>query len=321
MESPCRTELDANADYLDRLMRRRSFQALWPLFAKAPKPAKEMTESFSALCHLRPLMLKGRPCRVIHVGDGAHARTAALFALKSEAENISVDPLLNEPLVEAWRARYEVRRDLLKHHCAVPITAVPTAAVPIAVVLALASCAEGFSAAPAASRSVVQAGPQDIGAYRAIVEAGEIPALSVLDERGFFAEHAIDLPAADCGASLCVHPMLAVAPRFDGGNWTLAFIGMNTSVDPSALPQNPRHLVLVLDASATLARRTFLEARAATTAQCRGGSRRVAGSPCSPRCRARRASERTPRPGAPPGARARRDGRPPWRERARPDRR
>jgi hypothetical protein len=99
-----------NSNYLDRLMRRESFQALWPLFAKAPKPGKEMTESYSALHHLRPLMLKGSPCRVIHIGDGAHARTAALFSLKSEAENISVDPLLNLALIEAWRDRFGVRR-------------------------------------------------------------------------------------------------------------------------------------------------------------------------------------------------------------------
>jgi hypothetical protein len=97
-----------DASYLDRLMRRRSFEALWPLFAHASKPAKELTESFSALHPLRPYL--EAPCRVIHVGDGAHARTAALFALKTEADNISVDPSLNVALVEAWRSRFGVRR-------------------------------------------------------------------------------------------------------------------------------------------------------------------------------------------------------------------
>ncbi|HTV19930.1 MAG TPA: hypothetical protein VMG12_14695 [Polyangiaceae bacterium] len=99
-----------SGDYLDRLMRRASFEALWPLFAKATHPAKELTESFSALEHLRPFMPRAEPCRVIHVGDGAHARTAALFALKTQAENISVDPLINEPLVTEWRDRFGVRR-------------------------------------------------------------------------------------------------------------------------------------------------------------------------------------------------------------------
>lgn len=100
----------SSGSYLDRLMRRESFQALWPLFAKAPKPAKEMTESFSALEHLRPHLTKREPFRVVHVGDGAHARTAAMFALKTNAENISVDPLINTKLVEDWRDRFEVRR-------------------------------------------------------------------------------------------------------------------------------------------------------------------------------------------------------------------
>lgn len=96
--------------YLDRLMRRDSFEALWPLFAKATKPAKEMTESFSALQHLRPFIPEGGPCRVIHVGDGAHARTAAMFALKTKTENVSVDPLINTALVGDWQSRFGVRR-------------------------------------------------------------------------------------------------------------------------------------------------------------------------------------------------------------------
>jgi hypothetical protein len=99
-----------SSDYLDRLMRRESFQALWPLFAKAPRPAKELTESFSALVHLRPFLRRGGPYRVVHVGDGAHARTAAMFSLKTAADNISVDPALNERLLEDWRQQYGIER-------------------------------------------------------------------------------------------------------------------------------------------------------------------------------------------------------------------
>lgn len=104
------TEPAGQSTYLDRLMRRESFAALWPLFAKGPKPAKELTESFSALEHLRPLIRPGEALRVVHVGDGAHARTAALFAIKTNAQNISVDPVLNEPLVQAWRDDYGIAR-------------------------------------------------------------------------------------------------------------------------------------------------------------------------------------------------------------------
>lgn len=100
---------EPNSQYLDRLLRRGSFAALWPLFARAQRPAKELTESFSALEHLRPLLPSGS-CRVLHVGDGAHARTAALFALKTQAENISIDPVINVPLLEAWTREYGIRR-------------------------------------------------------------------------------------------------------------------------------------------------------------------------------------------------------------------
>jgi hypothetical protein len=99
-----------SSEYLDRLMRRGSFEALVPLFAHAERPAKEMTESFSALVHLRPFLSGPGPHRVIHVGDGAHARTGAMFSLKTKSENISVDPQTNVPLLEAWRERFGIQR-------------------------------------------------------------------------------------------------------------------------------------------------------------------------------------------------------------------
>ncbi len=103
-------EIDSSSDYLDRLMRRNCFEALWPLFAKAQRPAKELTESYSALVHLRPFMRPREECRVLHVGDGAHARTAAMFCLKTKAHNISIDPELNLPLVGRWRERFGISR-------------------------------------------------------------------------------------------------------------------------------------------------------------------------------------------------------------------
>ena len=104
------SEDTANSDYLDRLMRRGCFEALWPLFAKATRPAKELTESYSALVHLRPFMTGPGPYRVLHIGDGAHARTGAMFSLKTQAHCISIDPQLNLPLVDAWRERFGIRR-------------------------------------------------------------------------------------------------------------------------------------------------------------------------------------------------------------------
>jgi Ca-activated chloride channel family protein len=102
------------------------------------------------------------------------------------------------------------------------------------------------------SHAVVQGGAQDIAEFRSIVARGEVPAPEVLDEVGFFAEHAVDLPPAACGEDVCLHPMLAVAPRFNGANWTMAFIAMNSSVDPATAPRPPVHVVFALDQSSAL---------------------------------------------------------------------
>jgi Ca-activated chloride channel family protein len=99
------------------------------------------------------------------------------------------------------------------------------------------------------SRGVTQAGPQDIAFFRSLVEAGEVPESTLLDQVGFFAEHALEQPPAECGASVCAHPSLAVAPRFDPGTWTMAFVSLNSAVDPATRPREPMHVVLATEMS------------------------------------------------------------------------
>lgn len=99
--------------------------------------------------------------------------------------------------------------------------------------------------------AVGQGGAQDFAYFRSIVEAGGVPRPDTLDPVGFFAEHAFDLPIAGCGEAVCTHASLAVAPRFDGSNWTMAFLGMNTPLDPADLPRPAVHLVLAVDTSAS----------------------------------------------------------------------
>jgi Ca-activated chloride channel homolog len=99
------------------------------------------------------------------------------------------------------------------------------------------------------SLNVSMGGAQDFALFRSLVEQGEVPAPGTLDAVGFLAEHAMDLPPADCGNDVCVHPMLAVAPRFDGGSWQMAFVAMNTPVDASTLERPSLHLVVVVEPS------------------------------------------------------------------------
>lgn len=122
---------------------------------------------------------------------------------------------------------------------------------------ALAGCAASASSDPESpggpgtdghgSVGVGQGGAQDIALFRSIVEAGEVPDPETLDPVGFFAEHAADLPPADCGEVVCAHPMLAVAGRFDGSTWTMAYVGLNSSVDVSTRARPPMELAIVID--------------------------------------------------------------------------
>lgn len=102
------------------------------------------------------------------------------------------------------------------------------------------------------ARGLTQGGAQDIAAFRAVVAQGDVPSLELLDQVGFFAEHALDQPPADCGGVVCAHPMLAVAPRFGPGTWTMAFSSLNTPVDPTTRPREPLHVVLAVERSAAV---------------------------------------------------------------------
>jgi Ca-activated chloride channel family protein len=126
----------------------------------------------------------------------------------------------------------------------------------IACALLASACADSTAAgslngasSTEVTRGVTQGGAQDIARFRAVVQQGAIPAPSTLSDTGFLAEHALDLPPATCGESVCLNPMLAVAPRFDGGNWTMAFVALSTRVDPAARPRRPLHLIAVLEDS------------------------------------------------------------------------
>jgi Ca-activated chloride channel family protein len=89
--------------------------------------------------------------------------------------------------------------------------------------------------------------------FRQILEDGELPAPETLDDLGFFAEHKIDYPEADCGQDVCVHALLGVTGNMiTGSNCTLVQIGLNTPIDPATLERPPLHLVLAVDTSGSM---------------------------------------------------------------------
>ncbi len=127
----------------------------------------------------------------------------------------------------------------------------------LASLLAPGCSSSGSSAESATPRhgsvGVGQGGAQDIAEFRSILADGAVPAPATLDPVGFFAEHALALPPADCGDVVCAQAALAVARTFEGAPWTMAFVALNSSVDPAALTRPPVHVVLVVEHTARFA--------------------------------------------------------------------
>ncbi len=100
---------------------------------------------------------------------------------------------------------------------------------------------------------VGQGGAQDFGQFRAILEAGDIPGPQTLDDVGFFNEHKVAMPAAECGDDICIHGMLGVMGNMlSGANCTLVLLGMNTPIDPAELERPPLNLAIAVDTSGSM---------------------------------------------------------------------
>lgn len=129
-------------------------------------------------------------------------------------------------------------------------------------VLVLASCGAESSSdnetgqAPPGpgSTGISQAGAQDFGLFRQILEAGKIPGPDTLDDLGFFAEHKLDYPLPSCGNDVCMHGLLGIMGNMiTGSSCTLMQIGMNSPIDVNNLQRPPLHLVLAVDTSGSMA--------------------------------------------------------------------
>src|SRR3990167_6506594 len=96
--------------YIDSVMRKDCFEELRPLFLHAHAPAKEFTESYAALHHFRRSLKVLPECLVLHIGDGAHCRTWALFAFMSKTRNICIDPGIHPEILVPCMERYRAQR-------------------------------------------------------------------------------------------------------------------------------------------------------------------------------------------------------------------
>ena len=93
--------------YIDKLLRSDSFEILWKRFIKTKSPTKELSESYAAFSNLKKVCMV-RDYRWLHIGDGAHTRTASIFALFSKSINYSIDPKINIDSFTDWNEKYNI---------------------------------------------------------------------------------------------------------------------------------------------------------------------------------------------------------------------
>lgn len=136
------------------------------------------------------------------------------------------------------------------------------AAVAAALALTLGACASDEAAATggggggggiAGDNGFTQPGAQDFGQFRKILDDGGIPGPGTLDALGFFAEHKLDYPPADCGEDVCMHANLAIAGNLmTGSGVTVLHLGLNSPISPDELERPPLHVVVALDLSGSM---------------------------------------------------------------------
>ncbi len=124
----------------------------------------------------------------------------------------------------------------------------------LACAVTISGCGGDTAGSPGGGGGVGFGGAQDIGQFRNILEAGDIPGPSTLDANGFFSEHRTELPPPDCGQTLCSHGMLAVGRSWVSDDYQATLqVALNTPIDPSSLVRKPLDMVVVVDTSGSMA--------------------------------------------------------------------
>jgi Ca-activated chloride channel homolog len=123
----------------------------------------------------------------------------------------------------------------------------------IALTLLAVGCGGEEAGSSGGGGNVGFGGAQDLGQFRAILEAGGIPGEHTLDANGFFAEHYSESPPADCGQPLCVEARMAIGKEWvRGGDSAVVQLSLTTPVDPDTVERRPLNLVVVIDTSGSM---------------------------------------------------------------------
>jgi len=96
--------------YVDKVLRKSSYEELRELFVNTQQPSKEISESYGCFINLSNTVGNIDDYDVLHIGDGSWCRTGLMFSFYSKSNNISVDPDCNKggklpSFLQKWNVR------------------------------------------------------------------------------------------------------------------------------------------------------------------------------------------------------------------------
>ena len=98
--------------YIQSFLKMNCSSELLDLFRTVHNPIKEISESYAAFRHCKSLLNFNDVTTNVFIGDGSRCLTGALFSFmrgkNNIVENISIDPLINQRILEDWMDEHNV---------------------------------------------------------------------------------------------------------------------------------------------------------------------------------------------------------------------
>jgi hypothetical protein len=88
--------------YVREYLKKECSSDLQYLVSTLNNPAKEISESMAAVCHIRKFINPNGNMNYIVIGDGFRCLTGAFLAFLTKGSVWSIDPAINQRIVQSW---------------------------------------------------------------------------------------------------------------------------------------------------------------------------------------------------------------------------
>jgi hypothetical protein len=96
--------------YVNEYLKKECSSELQYLVSTLNNPSKEISESMAAVCHLRKFIKSNGNMNYVVIGDGSRCLTGAFLAFLTKGNVWSIDPAINQRIVQGWIDIYNVSR-------------------------------------------------------------------------------------------------------------------------------------------------------------------------------------------------------------------